>query len=203
MPEAHQDSMKSTVPDMKLLLEMLNSAPKVSPASKQEKEKELEYIKPTVGLIKDIRIAYGASQPEIAWEMGMIQQNVSRIDTNIINPRLSTVKRYLEACGVDLDALIMDALNKIADDANPSCQYSQKKLHSLYIWKENNGLECSKKLFESAMLTVLDVRVKLDKIIKDDDNTTTLFFYVHNDDVHKLENSVFNNCIVKYDDVQK
>lgn len=206
MTDKQTNLTNDIVPEVSTLLEMLANVPKVSPASKQVKDKELEYIKPTVDLIKDIRTAYGASQPEIAWEMGMIQQNVSRIDTNIINPRLSTVKRYLEACGVNLDELLANALSKMEDDIKldiNSHRYSQKELHSLYVWRDNKSLGCSRKEFESAMLGVLDIRVKLDKVIKEDDGTTTLRFYIHNDDVHKLENSGFDRCIVKYENDTK
>lgn len=203
MAEKNTNLTENTIPEVSVLMEMLKHVPKVSPATKQTKEKELECVKPTIDIMKEIRLTCGASQPDVAWEMGMVQQNLSRFETNTINPRLSTVKRYLEACGVDLDALLASALAKMEDDIKlniNSHRYNQKELHSLYIWKNNKSMDCSKKEFENAMWAVLDIRVKIEKVIEEDDDTCSLLFYIHNEDVPKLENSIFNNVIVKYDD---
>lgn len=74
---------------------------------------DLDYIKRTSHLIREFRYAREYTQPDIAKKTGIKQQMISRIDRNDLNPRLSTVKKYLEACGVDLDQLLQDALDKI------------------------------------------------------------------------------------------
>ena len=38
---------------------------------------------------------------------------ISRIDRNDLNPRLSSVKKYLLACGIDLDEVLRAELYKI------------------------------------------------------------------------------------------
>lgn len=80
----------------------------------ETQEKELDYIKNTSSLIKSIRLAKEYTQPDVAKKSGLRQQMISRIDRNDINPRLSTVKKYLEACDIDLDKLLEEALNNIS-----------------------------------------------------------------------------------------
>lgn len=77
---------------------------------KKDKDTDLEYIKETTALIKKIRTEASLSQIEVSNKTGMVQQLISRIDTNIVNPRLASVKKYLEVCGVDLDELLRNAL---------------------------------------------------------------------------------------------
>lgn len=72
--------------------------------------KELDYIKDTCSLLKEMRLKQEYTQPDLALKSGIKQQVISRIECNDLNPRVSTLKRYLQAFGVDLDELLREIL---------------------------------------------------------------------------------------------
>lgn len=79
----------------------------------QSLDRDLDFIKDTSCLLRDIRIELQYTQTDIAKKTGIKQQMISRIDRNDLNPRLSTLKKYLLACGIDLDELLRAELYKI------------------------------------------------------------------------------------------
>ena len=79
----------------------------------ETQDRDLDYIQETCSILRDIRLTRCYTQPDIAKKSGLRQQMISRIDRNDLNPRISTVKKYLAACGIDLDDLLRDALNDI------------------------------------------------------------------------------------------
>lgn len=81
----------------------------------ETQDRDLDYIQETCSILRDIRLTLHYTQPDIAKKSGLRQQMISRIDRNDLNPRLSTVKRYLAACGINLDELLKNALNEIQD----------------------------------------------------------------------------------------
>lgn len=76
-------------------------------------DRDLDYIQDTCSVLRDIRLSLHYTQPDIAKKSGLRQQMISRIDRNDLNPRLSTFKKYLAACGINLDELLQTALNDI------------------------------------------------------------------------------------------
>lgn len=79
----------------------------------ETQDRDLDYIQNTCSILRDIRLTLHYTQPDIAQKSGLRQQMISRIDRNDLNPRLSTIKRYLSACGINLDELLQNALNDI------------------------------------------------------------------------------------------
>lgn len=170
------------------------------PRAKQEKDKDLDYIKNTTYLIKEIRLKSGITQPELTWETGMVQQSISSIDTNKINPRLSTIKRYLEACGIDLDELLRKELIEMEDSRlNKDTKKYPKDFSNLFVWENECGLGAGKTEFENIMLNVLGLRIKFYKLVELDGTVASLFF-IHKEDISKLEETPFSQCIIKWDE---
>ncbi len=81
----------------------------------ESQDKDLDYIQKTCAIVKEMRHTREYTQPDIAKKTGIKQQMISRIDRNDINPRLSTIKKYLAACGVNLDELLAEALKEMQE----------------------------------------------------------------------------------------
>lgn len=63
-------------------------------------------IAPIVALCRDMRGALGLSQRDVAVAMGTAQSAVSDIERGQVEPRLSTLARYVRACGARLDVRV-------------------------------------------------------------------------------------------------
>lgn len=64
--------------------------------------------------LRDTRVQKGLSQAEVAARIGTTQSAIARLESGAADPRLSTVQRYADAVGADLDAR--------AGDSPPSLQ---------------------------------------------------------------------------------
>lgn len=79
----------------------------------ESQDRELDYIAGISNILREMRYTRQYTQKDMTQRTGIKQQLISRIDRNDMNPRLSTVKKYLEACGVDLEALLRNALEEM------------------------------------------------------------------------------------------
>jgi transcriptional regulator with XRE-family HTH domain len=66
--------------------------------------------------LREARLQKGLSQTEVAARIGTTQSAIARLESGAADPRLSTVQRYAEAVGADLDAR--------AGDYPPSLQHT-------------------------------------------------------------------------------
>ena len=64
--------------------------------------------------LRKARLQKGLSQADVAARIGTTQSAIARLESGAADPRLSTVQRYAEAVGADLDAR--------AGDSSPSLQ---------------------------------------------------------------------------------
>ena len=78
----------------------MNSIKKKS--KKSEKEKQL-WLKQLGRKIKELRELQGMSQADVAYEIGMDAQNISRIERGLVSPAAYAVYQIVTALGSSLE----------------------------------------------------------------------------------------------------
>jgi transcriptional regulator with XRE-family HTH domain len=79
--------------------------------------------------LREARLQKGLSQAEVAGRIGTTQSAIARLESGAADPRLSTVQRYAEAVGADLDARAGDhtpSLQRTAAEVRDSLARAEK-----------------------------------------------------------------------------
>lgn len=76
---------------------------------------------------------------------------------------------------------------------------NDKNFNELYVWI-GSSLGCSEIEFKNVMFSFLGLRIKFCESVRTN-GRTDLLFYIHDEDIQKLDKTQFKTCIKRLDDI--